>query len=296
MSNIDYIHEEQAADIGNFLVGRLLPFRQKRSIGPFVFIDHMGPACLADHENLDVGPHPHIGLSTLTYLFEGSIFHRDSLGTAMEITPGAVNWMTAGKGVVHSERTPEHLRTRDKFLHGLQIWVALPKELEFMQPEFFHVEARDIPSWKRDGVSYKLIAGEAFSQKSPVPVYSKLYMIEIKSDQDVFINIRDELYGESGMYILEGSVSNQGHIYGPKQILITKDAHLCTFEIKANTTVYIFGGEPFPEERFIFWNFVATERDTIERAKQDWIDRKFPSVPGDDGYVPLPENKLKLKG
>src|SRR5690606_20472991 len=120
MSNIDYIHEELAADIGYFLVGRPLPFRRKRSSGPFVFIDHLGPACLAEHENLDVGPHPHIGLSTSTYLFEGSIFHRDSLSTAMEITPGAVNWMTAGKGVVHSERTPEHLRTRDKFLHGLQ--------------------------------------------------------------------------------------------------------------------------------------------------------------------------------
>lgn len=295
MSNIDYIHEEQAADIGNFLVGRLLPFRQKRSIGPFVFIDHMGPACLSDHQNLDVGPHPHIGLSTLTYLFDGSIFHRDSLGNAMEITPGAVNWMTAGKGVVHSERTPEHLRQKDKYLHGLQIWVALPKKLEFIEPEFFHIEAKDIPLWTREGVSYKLIAGEAFNKKSPVPVYSKLYMVEIKSDHDAFIDIRDELYGESGMYILEGSISNQGHEYGPRQILITKDAHLCSFDIKANTTVYIFGGVPFPEERFIFWNFVASERETIERAKQAWVDRKFPPVLGDDDYVPLPENKLKLK-
>lgn len=295
MSNIDYIREEQAADIGNFLVGRLLPFRQKRSIGPFVFIDHMGPACLADHQNLDVGPHPHIGLSTLTYLFDGAIFHRDSMGTAMEITPGAVNWMTAGKGVVHSERTPEYLRTKDKFLHGLQIWVALPKALEFMEPEFFHIEANDIPAWTDEGVSYKLIAGEAFGKKSPVPVYSKLYMIEIKSDRDTHIDIRNQLYGESGLYILEGSISNQGHEYSPKQILITKDAHLCAFEMKANTTVYIFGGEPFPEERFIFWNFVSTSRDTIEQAKEDWIARKFPLVPGDDDYVPLPESKLKFK-
>jgi redox-sensitive bicupin YhaK (pirin superfamily) len=229
MSNIDFIREETAANIGNFMVGRLLPFRQKRSIGPFVFIDHMGPACLADHENLDVGPHPHIGLSTLTYLFDGSIFHRDSLGTAMEIKPGAVNWMTAGKGVVHSERTPEYLRVKDKYLHGLQIWVALPKDLEFMEPEFHHTEADQIPAWEEDGVKYKLIAGEAFSKKSPVPVYSKLYMIEVKAEKDALIDIKGELYGESGLYILEGEIESNGFTYGPKQILITLDAHLCTF-------------------------------------------------------------------
>ncbi|WP_099366924.1 pirin family protein [Sphingobacterium sp. 1.A.4] len=289
MSNIDFIKEETAADIGNFMVGRLLPFRQKRSIGPFVFIDHMGPACLADHENLDVGPHPHIGLSTLTYLFEGSIFHRDSIGSAMEIKPGAVNWMTAGKGVVHSERTPEYLRTKDKFLQGLQIWVALPKELEFQEPEFHHVEASDIPAWEEDGVSYKLIAGEAFGKKSPVPVHSKLYMMEIKASKDALIDIRGELYGESGLYILEGEISSNGHDYAPKHILITKDAHLCSFEMKAGTTVYIFGGEPFPEERFIYWNFVATSREIIEEAKDKWRKHEFPKVPGDDGYVPLPE-------
>lgn len=288
MSNIDFIREETAANIGNFMVGRLLPFRQKRSIGPFVFIDHMGPACLADHENLDVGPHPHIGLSTLTYLFDGSIFHRDSLGTAMEIKPGAVNWMTAGKGVVHSERTPEYLRQKDKYLHGLQIWVALPKDLEFMEPEFHHTEASDIPTWKDGDVAYKLIAGEAFGKKSPVPVYSKLYMIEVKAEKDALIDIRGELYGESGLYILEGEVDSNGFNYGPKQILITLDAHLCTFEMKAGSTVYIFGGEPFPEERFISWNFVASDKSTIDEAKEKWINHEFPKVPGDDGYVPLP--------
>lgn len=289
MSNIDFIREETAANIGNFLVGRLLPFRQKRSIGPFVFIDHMGPACLADHENLDVGPHPHIGLSTLTYLFEGAIFHRDSIGTAMEITPGAVNWMTAGKGVVHSERTPEYLRKTDKFLHGLQIWVALPKELEFMEPQFHHIEAADIPSWSDDSVSYKLIAGNLFGRKSPVPVHSELYMIEIKTgDFPRTIDLKEHLFGESGLYILEGEVESNGHTYGNKQILITLDASLCSFEMKPNTTVYIFGGEPFSEERFIYWNFVATNKQIIEEAKVKWINHKFPKVPGDDGYVPIP--------
>ena len=173
-------------------------------------------------------------------------------------------------------------------MHGLQIWVALPKELEFMEPEFHHTEAIDIPAWEGDGVQYKLIAGEAFGKKSPVPVYSKLYMIEIKVKNEALIDIRGELFGESGLYILEGEIESNGHEYGSKQILITKDAHLCSFTMKANTTVYIFGGEPFPEERFIYWNFVATDKQIIEEAKERWKNHEFPQVPGDDGYVPLP--------
>lgn len=292
MSNIDFIHEEKAANIGNFLVGRLLPFRQKRSIGPFVFIDHMGPTCLADYENLDVPPHPHIGLSTLTYLFDGAIMHRDSMGNELVIEPGAVNWMTAGKAVVHSERTPEHLRDKDKFLHGLQIWVALPKDLEFMEPEFSHIEQKDIPHWEEDGVSYRLIAGEALGRKSAVPVYSPLYMIEIKATEEKKIDIGSHLFGESGLYILEGAVQNQEHRYGEKQILITTDASLCSFTLEANSTVYIFGGTPFPEERFISWNFVATSKETLEEAKEKWRNHEFPKVINDDGYVPLPESRF----
>ncbi|SHG73633.1 pirin family protein [Flavobacterium johnsoniae] len=293
MSNISLIIEERAANIGNFMVGRLLPFREKRAVGPFVFIDHMGPAHLSDHENMDVPPHPHIGLSTLTFLFEGSIMHRDSLGTELEIKPGAVNWMTAGKGIVHSERTPEYLRHSDKMLHGLQIWVALPKELEQMDPNFTHVEADDIPAWEEDGVSYKLIAGEAFGKKSPVPVYSPLYFIEIKSKEAKKINIGKDLFGESGLYILEGSIKNGEHTYDPRQILITTEASLCEFEIAANSTVYIFGGQPFPEEHFIFWNFVSSDKNLIEKAKKDWTEQTFPKVPGETEFVPLPEPRIK---
>jgi redox-sensitive bicupin YhaK (pirin superfamily) len=153
MSNISLIIEERPRDIGNFMVGRLLPFSSKRAVGPFVFLDHMGPVSLNNHQNMDIPPHPHIGLSTLTYLFEGSIMHRDSLGVEMEIKPGEVNWMTAGKGIVHSERTPEYLRTSDKMLHGLQIWVAMPKELEAMEPSFYHASEEDIPTWENDGVA-----------------------------------------------------------------------------------------------------------------------------------------------
>lgn len=297
MSNIHYIKEETAANIGNFLVGRLLPFRQKRNIGPFVFIDHMGPAKLSEYENLDVPPHPHIGLSTLTYLFEGAVMHRDSLGTEIEIKPGAVNWMTAGKGVVHSERTPEYLRTSEKFLHGLQIWIALPKELEETEPSFTHIDASGIPTWSQDNLEFKLIAGELFGHKSQVPVYSPLYMIEVKNttQEKQTVDFKNQLFGESGLYILEGGVKSQDTEFGPKQILITMEAHLCAFELLPNSTVYIFGGDAFPEERFIFWNFVSTSRERIEKAKADWTaqNENFPKVPNETEWVPIPEPKIK---
>ena len=297
MSNVQLIIEERAADIGNFMVGRLPPFREKRTVGPFAFIDHMGPTYLKDYQNLDVAPHPHIGLSTLTYLFEGSIMHKDSLGTEVEIQPGAVNWMTAGKGIVHSERTPQYLRTSDKMLHGLQIWVALPKELEEMEPNFTHIEKEDLPHWHQDGVAIKLIAGEAFGRKSPVPVYSPMYFLEIKSTSAQTIKIGDELFGESAWYILEGSIKSDGNVFEPKQILIAKDSKLCEFEMAENTTVYIFGGEAFPEERFIYWNFVSSTRERIEKAKTDWNNQTFPKVPGETEYVPLPpeNNAFKAK-
>lgn len=289
MSNIDIIIEERAADIGKFLVGRLLPFRQKRMVGPFIFIDHMGPIKLNMRDNFDVLPHPHIGLSTLTFLFEGSIMHRDSLGNTVEIKPNEVNLMTAGKGIAHSERTPEYLRDSEQHLHGLQIWLALPKHLEQMDPEFFHVSEEEIPSWEENGVQYKLIAGEAFNRKSGVPVYSRLYMIEIKSTVRQNINLGKHLYGESGLYILAGTIESDGNVYEPKQMLVTKESHLCEFTIGANTTIYIFGGEPFPEERLIDWNFVATTRDLIETAKEKWKAQTFEKVVGDEmEYVPYP--------
>ncbi|HLP21752.1 MAG TPA: pirin family protein, partial [Chitinophagales bacterium] len=237
----------------------------------------------------DVLPHPHIGLSTLTFLFDGSIMHRDTLGNEVEINPGAVNWMTAGKGIVHSERTPEHLRHSDKYMHGLQIWVALPKALEQMEPEFFHVEKEQIPTWAEGDLQYKLIAGEAFGRKSPVPVYSQLYMLEIKSKTRQTVNIGHELAGESGLYILDGAVISDGNTYGPKQILVTTDSSLCAFTIEANSTIYIFGGTPFAEERLIDWNFVASSRELIEDAKQRWQAQTFGKIKGDETeFMPYP--------
>jgi redox-sensitive bicupin YhaK (pirin superfamily) len=288
MSNIEIIIAERAADIGNFRVGRLLPFRRKRSVGPFVFIDHMGPAELTGHENLDVLPHPHIGLSTLTWLFEGAIMHRDSLGSAVEIKPGAVNWMTAGKGVVHSERTPEYLRNSSKSVHGLQIWVALPRQLEETDPSFTHVEAGSIPAWDHDAVKFRLIAGEAFGRISPVPVYSRLFFIEISSDTPQIFRAGNDLYGECAVYVHKGTVNIEGKTFDPRQLIVFKDSKLCEFEMSTDTMVYIVGGEPFPEERFIDWNFVSSRRERLIQAKDDWVNRRFPSIPGETEFVPYP--------
>ena len=292
MSNIKLIVEERASNIGNFLVGRLLPFRQKRMVGPFIFIDHMGPVTMSERENFDVLPHPHIGLSTLTFLFEGSIMHQDSIGTKLEIKPGAVNWMTAGKGVVHSERTPEYLRESKLKMHGLQIWVALPKEKELIEPQFSHIEKEDIPTWTEGNLQFKLIAGDAFGKTSPVPVFSKLFMIEIKSTTKQEVNIGEHLYGEAGLYILDGSIESEGHTFENKQLLVANDSTLCTFTMNKNTTIYIFGGEPFPEERFIDWNFVSSSKERIEEAKQKWKAQEFPKIEGDsDEFVPYPTSK-----
>jgi redox-sensitive bicupin YhaK (pirin superfamily) len=288
MSNISLIIEERATSIGNFMVGRLLPFRQKRTVGPFVFIDHMGPVSMNERENMDVLPHPHIGLSTLTFLFEGAIMHRDSIGSEIEIQPGAVNWMTAGKGVVHSERTPERLRNSPKQLHGLQIWVALPVELEETEPSFTHISANQIPVWQDGPMQFKLIAGNIMNKQSPVPVHSPLYFIEIKSNATCRVSLGEKLFGESALYILEGSVSSEGHVYESKHILIAKDSKLCEFEISAHSTVYVFGGEPFPEERFIDWNFVSSKKERLQQAKQDWLNQAFPAIPGETEFVPYP--------
>lgn len=292
MSNIQHIIEERPTNIGNFMVGRLLPFREKRMVGPFCFIDHMGPAAMNDHENIDIPPHPHIGLSTLTYLFEGNMMHKDGLGTTIEVKPGQVNWMTAGKGLAHSERTPDYLRHSTKMMHGLQIWVALPKDLEQMEPSFYHAAADEIPTWAQDNINYKLIAGEAFSKKSSVPVYSPLYFLELKSTTETKVNIGASLYGESAIYILEGSIISDENTFTPKQLLVAKDSSLCEFTMQANTTIYIFGGNPFPEERFMYWNFVASDKALIEAAKEKWLAQAFDPVPGETDFVPLPERRL----
>lgn len=288
MAEISLVIEERPASIGTFMVGRLLPFRQKRMVGPFIYMDHMGPAELQGSENFDVLPHPHIGLATLTYLIEGNLMHRDSIGSEQEIVPGEVNWMTAGSGIVHSERTPAYLRDSVKRIHGLQIWIALPQEKEQMAPRFIHIEKERVPKWFDGDLKFRLIVGEAFGRSSPVNIYSPLFMVEITSRFAHTVNFDDELYGEVGIYILKGSVEYRGTYYTAGRMLVFSDCTLDEILMEEDTTMYLLGGEPFQEERLIDWNFVASKRELIDEARQRWQEQRFDPIEGETEFVPLP--------
>ncbi len=289
MSNIGLIIEERSRDIGDFLVGRLIPFRKKRMIGPFIFIDHMGPTQLGPEKYMDVDQHPHLGLSTLTFMLEGEIIHEDSLGTHQRIRSGSVNWMTAGKGVTHTERTPKDMRGSKTFMaHGYQIWVALPKELEDMEPEFHHIDRKDIPKWTDGSAEFKLVAGEGYGKKSPVPVHSNLFMVEVKNTKEYALNVSGNLSGEIGICIVEGSIVACDETVGEGNILVSKVDDTCNIKLTPNSHLLLFGGEPFPEERYIYWNFVSSSKEKLEQAKKAWVDKTFPMMKNDNTYVPLP--------
>ena len=275
MSNTELIIEERSRDIGDFLVGRLIPFRKKRMVGPFIFIDHMGPSEVSEGKYLDIGQHPHIGLSTLTYLLEGEVHHRDSMGTDQIIGPGSVNLMTAGHGVTHTERTPAHLRGKTSTLHGFQIWIALPKAKEEMEPEFFHVDAKGLPSWKDKGANFTLVAGKGYGKESPVPAYSEQFMLEIKTDEEYELDVAGNLEGEIGICIVEGNIQACDNYVEKGNMLVSKLENQCAIKVAANTHLLIFGGKPFEEERFIFWNFVATSKEKLEEAKIRWKEKSF---------------------
>jgi len=241
MANNSLLVNERQNDLGNFTVGRLLPFRKKRQVGPFTFIDHMGPSTIGPGKYLDVDQHPHIGLSALTYLFEGEIEHRDSIGSIQTIRPGDVGFMTAGNGVTHTERTPEVRRTGDNFtMHGYQIWVALPKEKEEMAPRFDYYQSADIPSWN---------------------------------------------------VIVKGAIKEKEEFVHAGQMLISKTDEQCEIYMEAGTQLLLFGGEPLPHEPLLLWNFVAHSKERLAQAKDDWENKKFPSVPNDDSYIPFPSKK-----
>lgn len=289
MSNIGMIIEERSRDIGDFLVGRLIPFRKKRMIGPFIFIDHMGPTTVGPKRYMDVDQHPHIGLSTLTYLLEGEILHEDSLGTKQRIRPGSVNWMVAGKGVSHSERTPAALRNGSVFtMHGYQIWVALPKTLEDSTPEFHHIPAETLPRWTEGTADFTLVAGQGYGHESPVPVHSPLFMLEIKNTEEFQLNTKDHLKGEIGICIVKGAIEACGETVTEGNIVVSKVEDTCNTLLRPNSHILLFGGEPFEEQRHIYWNFVSSDKEKIEQAKTDWEAKTFPMMSNDASYVPLP--------
>ncbi len=289
MSNKGLIIEERSRDIGDFLVGRLIPFRKKRMVGPFIFIDHMGPTVIKKDHYMDVDQHPHIGLSTLTYMLEGELVHQDSIGTNQRISPGSVNWMVAGKGVTHTERTPYDLRDGTEFTaHGYQIWVALPKALEEVNPEFHHIDAKDLPSWSDNGTHFRLIAGQGYGKTSPVPVHSELFMVEVKTENQYDLKIKGELQGEIGICIVKGAIKACENHIEQGNMLVSKTEDACSITLQPDTHILLFGGQPFPEERYIYWNFVSTSKERIETAKRQWQNHEFEKVPGDNTYVPLP--------
>ncbi|MBE7440157.1 MAG: pirin family protein [Spirochaetales bacterium] len=274
----------RAGDIGHFQVQRILPSRKKRMVGPFIFLDQMGPTELNAGQGLDVLPHPHIGLSTLTYLFEGSILHRDSLGNEQQIEPGAVNWMTAGRGIVHSERSSQESRSAMRTLHGLQIWVALPVEQEETEPSFDHYPAASIPEINLPSGRLRLVAGKYADHVSPVRVSSKLVMLDFQLKADATISLSYPGF-ELGLYAVSGRFESEQTIESGQMLITETDAR-----IKALNPgrLIVLGGVPLPEVRHIDWNFVSSRKERIAEAIDLWQKQQFPRVRGETEFVPYP--------
>lgn len=272
-------------DLGEFTVRRVLPAREKRMVGPFVFFDHMGPAEFPPGQGIAVRPHPHIGLATITYLFEGQIMHRDSLGFAQPIECGAVNLMTAGKGIVHSERAGDDLDTTSR-LHGIQSWMALPKELEEIDPAFDHYPADTLPELQIDGATIRIIMGEAYGETSPVKLYSPTIYLECVLPSGAQFRT-PEGFDEVAVYVVSGDVRLDAESYTEGAMLVLRAGGTATLQAAADSRLMIIGGEPLGE-RHIVWNFVSSSRERIEKAKDDWRDGNFAMVPGDDEFIPLP--------
>lgn len=272
---------------GGLLVKRILPYRQKRMVGPFAFLDYMAPATFKADQNTDVRPHPHIGLSTLTYLLEGRNHHRDSIGSSAIIEPGDIGWMTAGKGIAHSERTPVADRSQGHKMHGLQFWVALPDGQEEVEPSFQHYPQKDIPQLENEDYKMTVAVGEAFGIKSPVKTTSPTVLVEflIKRDCDIKFNFGSY---EIAALNLKGIFKLAEQEIKNYQLAVV-DSGENTIQAQAGSHFFVFGGEVFVTPRHIWWNLVSSSLERIEAAKAAWKDRSFPQVVGDDEYIPLPE-------
>ena len=283
-------------DLGDgFMVARMLPQATRRSVGPFLFFDYFGPVEFPPGKGVDVRPHPHIGLATVTYLFEGAQMHRDTLGSVQEIEPGDVNWMTAGRGIAHSERTGPELRARGHRLHGIQTWVGLPQKDEEAEPHFQHFAARDLPERQEKDVALRMITGEAFGLASPVKVFSPIFYAEARFAQGGSFTVSAD-HEERAMFIVEGDVQIGGahgvETHGAGAMLFLEPGEIVTLFSSAPARVMLFGGAPLDGPRHLWWNFVSSSRDRIEAAKADWRAGRFGTIPGDDQeFIPLPEER-----
>ena len=273
-------------DLGGFSVRRLLPSAKLKSVGPFVFFDHLGPAWFAPGQGVDVRPHPHIGLATITYLFEGEILHRDSLGRVQPIRPKAINWMTAGRGIVHSERTPPAVRSAGHTLHALQLWVALPIEDEETDPAFFHYDAAELPEFNAADRSVRVMIGEAFGVRSPVKTWSPTLYVEINLKAGSSIALPDHVE-ERAVYLIKGGLKTRGTALAPHHLVIFDRSQGLELVAQEDAHFVIIGGTPVGQ-RTIWWNLVASRAELIEKAKQDWKAGRFAAVPGETERIPLP--------
>jgi redox-sensitive bicupin YhaK (pirin superfamily) len=274
-------------DLGGFVVRRVLPFESRQMVGPFIFFDHMGPTNFALGQGIDVRPHPHIALATVTYLFSGSLEHRDSLGTVRVIRPGDVNWMTAGSGIAHSERTPHALRESGGQSHGIQSWVALPDGQEDVEPSFVHYPAADLPRRTRDGVELAVIAGEAFGLRSAVATLWPTLYVDARFADGAALEVAPE-HSERAVYVAQGQLQIGDAVLTEGQMAVLEPDARPKLHARGATRAMLLGGERFPTPRYIWWNFVASSQARIEDAKRRWSNGEFAQVPGESEFIPLP--------
>jgi redox-sensitive bicupin YhaK (pirin superfamily) len=281
----------KARELGDgFRVARVLPQSDQRTVGPFVFFDYFGPVDFPAGSGIDVRPHPHIGLATITYLFEGSQVHRDTLGSVQEILPGDVNWMTAGRGIAHSERTGPEIRARGHRMHGIQSWVGLPKPHEEDAPSFQHVAKHDLPTREIDGATLRIVTGRAFGLTSPVRVPMPIFYVDGQLNDHATLTLPDE-YEERGVMVVGGTVEAGGAAHGDGAMILFDKGETARITARGDARVMLLGGAPLDGERHVWWNFVASSPDRIEQAKADWKAKRFGLIPGDEKeFIPLPEH------
>jgi len=286
---VEVVVVPRSSDLGDgFIVQRALPSAQRRMVGPFVFFDQMGPTVMTSGRGLDVRPHPHIGLATVTYMFTGEILHRDSLGSVQPIRPGEVNWMTAGRGIVHSERTPPELRPVDAPVFGIQSWVALPERHEETTPSFAHHGEGELPVIEDGGTHIRLIAGSLYGERAAVQTFSEMFYADATLAAHASIEV-PATHEERAIYVVEGPVRIGGVDYDAGRLVVLKPGRAVSMNASDTPArLMLLGGEPMDGPRHVWWNFVSSSRERIEQAKSDWQERRFASVPGETEFIPLP--------
>lgn len=291
---IELVVVPRSVDLGDFAVRRALPHSTRRTVGPFVFFDHFGPAEFKAGNGLDVRPHPHIGLSTLTYLYDGEIIHRDTLGVQAAIHPGEVNWMTAGRGIVHSERTAPERRVEGEPLHGLQLWVAMPAKEEEIEPSFVHLGGEELPFFEGEGKAVRVVAGTIFGRTSPLKTTSETIFADISLAAGAALPL-DADYEERAIYVSTGEISIDEDRFGAGQLLIFRPGDRLTVRAEQPSRIAVLGGAPLDGRRYVWWNFVSSRRERIEQAKEEWKQGHFGKIPGDEiEFIPLPEKPLTV--